>query len=126
MRKSESLYSRFWESLPGAYRQAMVERSDVEAALEARRELGDAYEPQIVDALVDKIEKRLDERLRDHPAPAPRHHSSEMRLALGSMGLGIGVTAVANSNAHGVGGILISIVAWIAIALINVVYALRR
>lgn len=104
----------------------MVERSDVEAALEARRELGEAYEPQIVDALVDKIEQRLDERARDRPAPAPRHHDYEMRLALGSMGLGIGVTAVANSNAHGLGGILISIVAWIAIAVINVVYALRR
>ena len=104
----------------------MVERSDVEAALEARRELGEAYEPQIVDALVDKIEQRLDERARDRPAPAPRHHVYELRLALGSMGLGIGVTAVANSDAHGVGGILISIVAWIAIAVINVVYALRR
>jgi hypothetical protein len=104
----------------------MVERSDVEAALEARRELGEAYEPQIVDALVDKIEQRLDERARDRPAPAPRHHFYELRLALGSMGLGIGVTAVANSDAHGVGGILISIVAWIAIAVINVVYALRR
>jgi hypothetical protein len=104
----------------------MVERSDVEAALEARRELGQAYEPQIVDALVDKIEQRLDERARDRPAPAPRHHFYETRLALGSMGLGIGVTAVANSDAHGVGGILISIVAWIAIAVINVVYALRR
>jgi hypothetical protein len=35
-------------------------------------------------------------------------------------------TAVANSNAHGVGGVLISIIAWIAIAVVNVAYALRR
>jgi len=35
------------------------------------------------------------------------------------------VTAVANSDAHGVGGILISIVAWIAIAVINIIYAVR-
>jgi hypothetical protein len=47
-------------------------------------------------------------------------------LALGSMGLGIGVTAVANSNAPGVGGLLISIIAWLAIAVVTVAYALRR
>ena len=104
----------------------MVERKDVEAALEARRELGADYEPQIVDALVDKIEKRLDERLRERRAPAPRHHFYEVRLALGSMGIGIGVTAVANSNAPGAGGVIISIIAWIAIAIVNVAYALRR
>ena len=55
-----------------------------------------------------------------------RSHYHETRLALGSMGIGIGVTAVANSNAHGVGGVVISIIAWIAIAVINVAYALRR
>ena len=104
----------------------MVERKDVEAALEARRELGKEYEPEIVDALVEKIEKRLDERLGERRLPAPRHHSYELRLALGSMGLGIGVTAVANSTAPGVGGVLISIIAWIAIAAVNVAYALRR
>ena len=102
--------------------EAVVERKDVEAALEARRELGPEYEAQIVDSLVEKIEKRLDERR----PPAPRHSSYDLRLPLGSMGLGIGVTAVANSNAHGIGGILISIVAWIAIAVINIIYAVRR
>jgi len=68
MRKSECLYSRFGGSLPAAYDEAVVERKDVETALEARRELGPEYEPQIVDSIVEKIEKRVDERLR---APAP-------------------------------------------------------
>jgi hypothetical protein len=95
----------------------------VEAAIEARRELGKEYEPDIVDAMVEKIERRLDERLRERRQPAPRSHSHETRLALGSMGIGIGVTAVANSNAHGVGGVVISIIAWIAIAVVNVAYA---
>ena len=126
VRKSESFYSRFGRGPAAAYRQLVVERKDVEAALEARRELGAEYEPAIVDALVDKIEKRLDERLRERRQPAPRHHYYEVRLALGSMGIGIGVTAVANSNAHGVGGVLISIIAWIAIAIVNIAYAVRR
>jgi hypothetical protein len=104
----------------------MVERKEVEAALAARHELGREYEPEIVDAMVEKIEKRLEERLRERRQPAPRQHYHETRLALGSMGIGIGVTAVANSNAHGVGGVVISIIAWIAIAIVNVAYALRR
>ena len=101
----------------------MVERKDVEAALEARRELGKDYEPEIVDALVDKIEKRLDERLRQRGEPAPRHHYYEMRLALGSIALGIGATAVANGM--GSAGIVVAIAAWLAIAVVNVAYALR-
>jgi len=104
----------------------VVERKDVEAALEARRELGQEYEPQIVDSLAEKIEKRLDERLRERREPAPRHHFYEVRLALGSMALGVAATAVATSDAHGVGGILIAIIAWVAIAAVNVAYALRR
>src|SRR6266852_3797777 len=125
MRKSKSHDSRFGNSLPEAYVQAMVERKDIEAALEARRELGQEYEPQIVDSLAEKIERRLEERLRERRAPAPRHHYFEMRLALGSIGLGIGATAVATSNAQGAGGIVIASIAWIAIAVVNIVYAVR-
>src|SRR5207253_466824 len=54
---------------------------------------------------------------------SPTHHGFDLRLPLGSMGIGIGVTAVANG--FGGGGIPIAIVAWIAIALINIAYARR-
>jgi hypothetical protein len=103
----------------------MIDRKDVEAALEARRELGVAYEPDIVDALVEKIEKRLDERLGERRQPAPQLQYFSMRLALGSIALGIGATAVANGMGVAA-GIVVAIVAWIAIAIINVAYALRR
>src|SRR6266852_2940883 len=42
-----------------AYARGVVERRDVEAALEARRELGKDYEPEIVEAFLAKIEHRL-------------------------------------------------------------------
>ena len=100
----------------------MVERADVEAALEARRELGPEYEPQIVDAMVERIERRLAERA---PAPPAEHHAVTP-LVLGSIGLGIPVTAVALSNAPGAGGIAVAIVAWVAIGLANVAAMLRR
>jgi hypothetical protein len=103
----------------------MVERQDVEAALETRRELGAAYEPEIVDAMVEKIEKRLDERQRERSLPARSHHG-DPRVLLGSIALGIPVTAVALSNAPGGGGVVVAIIAWIAIALANIAYSQRR
>jgi hypothetical protein len=107
----------------------MVERREVEAALEARRELGPEYEPEIVEAMIERIEKRLDERLRERERrlPArPEHRGAVTPLVLGSIALGIPVTAVATSNAHGVGGILLAIVAWIAIAVANVAVIVAR
>jgi hypothetical protein len=103
----------------------MVERKDVEAALETRRELGAAYEPEIVDAMVEKIEKRLDERLHERSLPARSQHG-DSRILLGSIALGIPVTAVALSNAPGAGGVIVAIIAWIAIANITYYGAGRR
>jgi len=100
----------------------VVERKDVEAALEARRELGPAYEAEIVDQLVEKIERRLDERAVGRQ-PAPRSHY-DPRVVLGSIALGIGATAVANGM--GGAGVAVAIIAWLAIAVANVVYAWRR
>jgi hypothetical protein len=100
----------------------MVERKDVEAALEARRELGPAYEDEIVDSFLAKI----DQRLATRKAAPPEEHRTVTPLVLGSIGLGIPVTAVALSNAPGAGGIAVAIVAWIAIAAANIAAMLRR
>jgi hypothetical protein len=48
-----------------------MEKRDVHAALEARRELGPAYDDEVVDALLAKIDERLDHR---PPAAAPARH----------------------------------------------------
>jgi hypothetical protein len=96
-----------------------VERKDVEAALEARKELGPGYDDHVVDALLAKLEER-------RPAERPERSPLDMRLPLGSIALGVGATAVATSNAGGAGGVGIAIFAWIAIAIVNLVYALRR
>ncbi len=99
----------------------MVERKDVEAALAARHELGRAYEPEIVDSMLEKIERRLAER---RPADRPHREGSVTPLALGSIGCGVGATAI--STGQGIGGILVAIIAWIAIAVVNVAYAWWR
>ena len=101
-----------------------MERRDVEAALEARRELGKEYEPEIVDAFLEKIEQRLQERRLAAP-PQPRQ-GAVTPLILGSIALGIPVTAVSLSDAPGAGGIIVAIIAWIAIAVANLAAMYRR
>ena len=98
-----------------------MERKDVEAALAARHELGRTYEPEIVDSMLEKIERRLAER---PPAPAReyRHRGSFTPLALGSIGAGVGATAIATIHHQG----WVAVVAWIAIVLVNFAVAFRR
>jgi hypothetical protein len=107
---------------PGRYRRLVVERKDVEAALEARRELGREYEPELIDAFLEKIERRMPV-LRERPQP---HQGAITPLVLGSIALGIPVTAVALSNAPGGGGIAVAIVAWAAIGISNIAVAFFR
>jgi hypothetical protein len=104
--------------------EPIVDRRDVESALETRRELGPEYEHHVVDSLVRQIEQRLDERLAER---RPREHRPiPILLPLGSLGLGIGATGAALGPTHGGSGIVVAIIAWIAIAVVNVAYALRR
>ena len=102
-----------------------MRREEVEAALEARRELGKGYEDEIVDSLVAKIEERLDRRAERAPArnePQLVRRGSVTPMALGSIAMGIPITAIATGN----GDPWLAAIAWIAIALVNLGYAFRR
>jgi hypothetical protein len=100
----------------------VVRRDEVEAALQARRELGKGYEDEIVDSLVEKIERRLDERRRPAPPAPMQHHHADPRVILGSLALGVGATAIASGNHVA----WLAIFAWLAIAIVNLAYARRR
>jgi hypothetical protein len=106
--------------------EPIVDRRDVESALEARRELGPDYERHVVDSLVRQIEQRLDERLRERRPRERERHPIPILLPLGSLGIGIGATGAALGPTHGGSGVVVAIIAWIAIAIVNVAYALRR
>jgi hypothetical protein len=87
----------------------LVGREEAQAALEARRELGHEYEDEVVDALVEKIERRLAER---RPT---RREGAITPLALGSLGVSIPLIAIAG-NFAGLAGI---VVVCLAIVLVN-------
>jgi hypothetical protein len=102
----------------------VIRRDELDAALQARRELGDEYEPEVVDAFIERVEKRIEKQLRGSKPAKREEHRSITPLALGSIALGIPVTAIALSK--GVGGMVVAIIAWLAIALINIAAAYRK
>jgi hypothetical protein len=80
----------------------LVRREEAQAALEARRELGVEYEDQLVDALVEKIEQRLEAR-RPHPRPPAA------AIAIPSLALSIPLIAIAANFAQLAGVIAVCV-----------------
>jgi hypothetical protein len=80
-------------------------REELEAAIEARRELGAEMEPAVIDAFVERIEQRLAERgaVGDRALKQRRSHQKEM--ILGAMALSIPLIAIAGGIA-GLAGII--------------------
>jgi hypothetical protein len=73
----------------------IVQREDVQAAIEARRELGAELEPAIIDAFVERIEQRLAERRTESERALQRRRDHQKELILGSLGISIPLFAIA-------------------------------
>ena len=108
-------------SSPGS--KPTVSREDLAAAIEARRELGDELEPHVIDSFVERVGRRIDERLREQ-RPA-RRDGSAFVLALASLGMGIPLSGIALGFGEGAGLVALVLV-WTAIVAVNVVYGRTR
>jgi hypothetical protein len=73
----------------------MSTRQEFEAALQARRELGEEMEPEIVDAFVDRIERTLAKRERVDEGALYRRREYQKEMILGSMGISVPLFALA-------------------------------
>ena len=77
----------------------IVPREELVAAIEARRELGEEFEPAVIDAFVERIEQRMLERQEERDQASEealrrkREHQKEM--VLGAMGISIPLFIVA-------------------------------
>jgi VIT1/CCC1 family predicted Fe2+/Mn2+ transporter len=69
--------------------EKLVQRDELEAAIAARRELGEEMEPAVIDAFVERIERRLADRnvAKEKALKQRREHQKEM--ILGAMGVSI-------------------------------------
>ena len=109
-----------------------VERTEVEAVLETRRELGSAYDAALVDSFADRIEAAVAARAahdldRSRRADHERAAAGPRQLALGivSCVAGIPVTAISLAVEGGATGLAAMLIGWGGLVGINAAHALQ-
>ena len=106
-----------------------LERSEIEAVLETRRELGLRYDAELVDGFADRIEAEVDRRvgaeLQSRQQAQAAHRSAGARqLALGIVSMGVGIPITAINLAAGDDPSLIGLtISWGGIAAVNLAHA---
>ena len=112
---------------------------ELRAAAEVHRELGPDYQSAVIESFLDRVGREIDARvdarvaagLRTSGSPAeprsarPPKHAQPAVIALGSMVLGIPLSAVAAAAGAHPAGFWGLLVVWVAIAAINIAYAIR-
>jgi hypothetical protein len=69
--------------------EEVVRKDELEAAIEARKELGAEMEPAVIDAFVERIEHRLASRDETGERALRRRREHQKEMILGAMGLSV-------------------------------------
>jgi hypothetical protein len=72
-----------------------VNREEIEAAIQARKELGAELEPAVIDSFVERIEKSLVKRDDQREKALKRKRDHQKEMVLGAMALSIPLMAIA-------------------------------
>jgi hypothetical protein len=101
-----------------AVSEPVVDKDELQAAIEARKELGADMEPAVIDAFVERIERRIAGRgtAGERALKAKRDHQKEM--VLGAMGISIPLLALA-AIFTGLAGVIAVCVAIAVIAIVS-------
>jgi len=75
--------------------ESHVPREELEAAIEARKELGAEMEPAIIDGFVERIERRITERGTDSERALKARRDHQKEMILGAMGISVPLFIVA-------------------------------
>jgi hypothetical protein len=67
----------------------LVPKDELEAAIEARKELGAEMEPALIDAFVERIERRIAERETESERALKARRDHQKEMVLGAMGISI-------------------------------------
>ena len=109
-----------------------LERGELEAVLETRRELGASYDAALVDSFADRIEAAVLARTAQevsvrHREARDRASAGPRQLALGivSCVAGIPVTAISLGVEGGATGLAAMLVGWGGLVAVNVAHALQ-
>jgi Flp pilus assembly protein TadB len=70
-------------------------REELQAAIEARKELGSDLEPAVIDSFVERIEKQLAARGEERERALRRRRDHQKEMILGAMGISVPLFALA-------------------------------
>jgi hypothetical protein len=96
----------------------VARREELQAAVEARRELGPEMEPAVIDAFLERIEQRVAKSGGDPEQALKRRRVHQKEMVLGSMAISIPLMAIAGIFA-GLAGVITVCVALVAIAVVS-------
>jgi hypothetical protein len=94
-----------------------IVREELEAAIETRKEMGAEMEPAVIDAFVERLERRLVERADQNELVLKRRRDHQKEMILGSMGISVPLFVIA-AVFTGLPGILAVLVALVVIAVV--------
>jgi hypothetical protein len=93
-------------------------KEELHAAIEARKELGSDLEPAVIDAFVERIERRIAERDAASEQSLKRKREHQKEMVLGGMGISIPLLAIA-AIFTGLAGVIAVMAALIVIAIVS-------
>ena len=96
----------------------VVDKDELRAAIEARKELGEEMEPAIIDAFVERIERRLAERKGEGERSLKQKREHQKEMVLGAMGISVPLFALA-AIFTGLAGVLAVCAALAVIAVVS-------
>jgi hypothetical protein len=98
----------------------IVRRDELQAAVDARSELGADMEPALVDSFVERIERRLAERTEEseRSLKRKREHQHQKEMVLGAMGISVPLLAIA-AIFTGLAGVIVVCTALAVIAVVS-------
>ena len=113
-------------------REEELERTEVEAVLETRRELGSTYDRALVDSFADRIERAVEERVDarmqrrgDEQRSGEGGRIRQFVLGIISCGVGVPITIVPVLAVDGnpIAGLTATAMGWVGIIGVNAAHA---
>jgi hypothetical protein len=93
-------------------------KEELEAAIEARKELGSDLEPAVIDGFVERIQRRLADRDSASEQALKRKREHQKEMVLGGMALSIPLLAIA-AIFTGLAGVIAVMAALAVIAIVS-------
>ena len=94
----------------------VVPKDELQAAIEARKELGTEMEPAVIDSFVERVERRLADRAGESERSLKRKREHQKEMVLGAMGISRPLLAIA-AIFTGLAGVIVVCAALAVIAI---------